>query len=129
MRPRSEKMQKQQHGKNQQKCFNNIENSPKYRSCTTEKCFIDAKTKKNDTLQCRKCERYVHYVCSELPLYQIQICLQYKTRSFQCVKCVFISPKLLERVKNEDEEESIDVVKDTTNAMMPTKTKQTKTSM
>ena len=104
----------QQNGGKQRK--SDFENSLKYRLCTVEKCFTDDQTKENDMLQCRKCQRYVHYACSELPLYQIQICLQYKTRSFQCVKCVTISPKLLERAKTNVKEMESDAVKtETTN--------------
>jgi len=99
----------QQNGEKQRK--SNFENSLKYRLCTTDKCFRDDKTKENDMLQCRKCQRFVHYACSELPLYQIQICLQYKTRSFQCAKCVIISPKLIEKIKMIDKEEESDTAK------------------
>ena len=77
----------------------NIEIQPKYGSCTPDKCFTNEIIRDNDVLQCRKCQRFVHYACSELPAYQIQICLQYKTRSFQCAKCITITPILLEKIK------------------------------
>lgn len=64
----------------------------KARKCSQFNCIEDSES--NDMLKCRKCERLVHYSCSELPLYQIQVCLTYKSRSFQCRNCVHISPML-----------------------------------
>ena len=77
----------------------NIEIQPKYGSCTPDTCFFSDIIKDNDVLQCKKCDRFVHYACSELPTYQIQICLQYRQRSFQCANCVEITPILLEKMK------------------------------
>ena len=67
--------------------------------CTLSKCIINEEMTSKDTLTCRKCHRDVHYNCSQLPVYQIQVCLMFKTRSFQCQNCVQISQKLIERVK------------------------------
>jgi len=67
--------------------------------CTPTKCIIREETIPKDTLTCRKCHRDVHYNCSQLPIYQIQICLTFKSRSFQCQSCVKISPELMERVE------------------------------
>jgi len=75
------------------------ENAEKYGSCTANKCFTNEIIKDNDMLQCRKCQRFVHYACSELPAYQIQLCLQYKSRRFECKKCVTVTPILLEKIK------------------------------
>jgi len=75
------------------------ENAQKYGSCTTDKCFTNEIIKDNDMLQCRKCQRFVHYACSELPAYQIQLCLQYKSRRYECAKCVTVTPILLEKIK------------------------------
>ncbi|XP_066911408.1 cilia- and flagella-associated protein 263-like [Clytia hemisphaerica] len=67
--------------------------------CTPKKCIIRKGTTPKDTLTCRKCHQDVHYDCSELPIYQIQICLMFKSRSFQCQSCIKISPELIERVE------------------------------
>ena len=62
---------------------------------------MDANSNK-DILRCRKCQRYVHYVCSDLPDYQIQLCLLYKARSFQCRNCVQLSSELIDRIKSNE---------------------------
>jgi len=77
----------------------NTEISSKYGSCTPNECFINEIIRDNDVLQCRKCQRFVHYACSELPAYQVQICLQYKARRFECAKCITVTPILLEKFK------------------------------
>ena len=56
-----------------------IENIHEY--CTKENCIVNDKEKANGILVCRKCTRKVHHVCSELPPYQIQLCLTSKSRS------------------------------------------------
>ena len=81
----------------------NTETEQKYGPCTPNKCFSNEIIKDNDVLQCRKCERKVHYACTELPAYQIQLCLQYRSRSFQCAQCVAVTPILLERIKTSKE--------------------------
>ena len=71
--------------------------------CSSSRCFISEDSTENDVLQCRKCKRLVHYVCSDLPDYQIQICLNFKTRSFQCRNCVQISENLKDRINSNHE--------------------------
>eukprot|EP00111_Clytia_hemisphaerica_P015088 TCONS_00044441-protein len=66
--------------------------------CTPSSCLIHANTNKKDTLQCKKCERQVHLACSELPPYQIQLYLQHKSRSYQCMSCVIITPELKKKL-------------------------------
>ena len=67
-----------------------------YQSCTSRKCFFDRTENNTPTLKCWKCHRKVHYVCSDLPVYQIQLCLIIPTRRFQCMNCVSISKELME---------------------------------
>ena len=71
--------------------------------CSSSRCFIAEDSTENDVLQCRKCKRLVHYVCSDLPDYQIQICLNFKSRSFQCRNCVQISANLRDRINSNHE--------------------------
>ena len=71
-------------------------------SCTQSKCILDESLNKKDILRCRKCQRFVHYVCSDLPDYQIQLCLLYKARSFQCRNCVQLSSELIDRIKSNE---------------------------
>ena len=93
----------------------NTETEQKYGLCTPNKCFSSEIIKDNDVLQCRKCERKVHYACTELPAYQIQLCLQYRSRNFQCNQCVTVTPILLERVKTSKERVRINKATNTDN--------------
>ena len=77
----------------------NTEKSSKSDTCTPWECNIRRNTADEDTLQCRICQRRVHFACSELPAYQIQLCLQHKARKYQCRNCVVIKPKLMEKLK------------------------------
>ena len=82
------------------------------KECSISRCFIDEKTSKKDTLKCRKCQRLVHYACTRLLAYQIQLCLTYKTRSFQCQNCVKILPEILEKVEKGEESKIIKLEKE-----------------
>ena len=46
-----------------------------------------------------KCHRAVHYKCSQLPGYQIQLCLSFKKRRYQCSDCTKVSQKVLEELE------------------------------
>ena len=81
-----------------------IENIHEY--CTKENCIVNEKEKANGILVCRKCTRKVHYVCSELPPYQIQLCLTSKSRSFQCQNCVKVPEELEKKCQREEEEKN-----------------------
>ena len=77
----------------------NNENQSENNDCNASKCSIDEKSNNKDTLVCRKCKRAVHYACSGLPAYQIQLCLTFKARCFQCQNCVKILPEIKEKVE------------------------------
>ena len=77
----------------------NTEILPKNGHCTPDGCFINKLIRDNDVLQCRNCQSFVHYACSELPAYQIQACLQYRARRFECAKCITVTPILHEKIK------------------------------
>ena len=72
--------------------------------CTKEKCNINLKETSHGILICRKCKREVHYICSELPPYQIQLCLTSKSRSFQCQNCVKVPEELRKKCVQEEQE-------------------------
>ena len=72
----------------------NKQKSEEIGSCTPSSCPIHANTNKKDTSECKKCERRVHLACSELPPHQIQLYLQHKPRSYQCMSCVIITSEL-----------------------------------
>ena len=70
--------------------------------CSLQKCVFSNEGDKDETLQCRKCHRFVHYGCSQLSAYQIQLCLSFKARSYQCQNCIKVSQNVhdaLERSK------------------------------
>ena len=77
----------------------NSENRMENNECSASKCITDDNLNSKDTLTCRKCKRVVHYGCSGLPAYQIQLCLTFKTRCFQCQNCVNILPEIQEKVE------------------------------
>ena len=59
--------------------------------CTSSTCITDEDRYK---VECGECKRFVHYRCTQLPLYQIQLFLTKGYRIFVCVNCVDI-PKYL----------------------------------
>ena len=80
--------------------------------CSPSKCIIKENSTENDLLCCRKCKRQVHYCCSELPDYQIQLCLTFKARSFQCRNCVNISKNLSDRIDLNKETKIVELRKE-----------------
>ena len=71
--------------------------SDKLPICDNSKCVADDDS---DVLQCDRCQRNVHYRCSMLPAYQIQLFLQKTTRKnkFVCINCVQVDERILELV-------------------------------
>ena len=71
-------------------------NSKNLLICITSNCI---KEEDIDILSCDRCQRNVHYRCSMLPAYQIQL-FQMKTRQhkFVCINCVNVDAKILELV-------------------------------
>jgi len=67
-------------------------NSQDLETCTPLQCITD---RKKDRLKCTECERSVHYSCSELPPYYIQLIVgKMKGIKFICVNCVTMSKKI-----------------------------------
>lgn len=66
--------------------------------CTLTDCIDD---KDQDCLVCLKCRRLVHFRCTQLPPYQIQLFLdKHKSTHYKyvCPNCVTVTPKVLELV-------------------------------
>ena len=78
------------------------DNLGQYTTCTKEKCIVNVKDKNRGLLVCRKCTREVHYICSELPPYQIQLCLTSKSRSFQCQNCVKVPEEIKQKCLHQE---------------------------
>ena len=58
--------------------------------CRPSECIKD---KKRDRFICTECKRSVHYACTELPAYYIQLIVG-KDIKFICVNCVNITKKI-----------------------------------
>lgn len=64
-------------------------------TCTLSQCITD---RKKDRLTCTECERSVHYSCSELPPYYIQLIVgNVKDIKFICVNCVTVTKKIADK--------------------------------
>ena len=59
--------------------------------CTTVSCVDDRDPKK---LSCTRCKRYVHYKCSRIPAYVLQVLLDKNYRHFVCINCMDISKEI-----------------------------------
>ena len=60
--------------------------------CTQTSCCLDDKDR--HILECAECKRMVHYRCTELPLYQLQLFLTKGYRKFVCINCVSVQDYL-----------------------------------
>ena len=65
-------------------------------------CCYDIQEKETNALQCLACKRYVHYLCTELPPYQLQTILDMKTKKYTCRNCVTIRKELVELTDTND---------------------------
>jgi len=81
----------------------NVENPKR---CTKEECVRE---EGKASLSCSTCLRSVHYQCTKLPVYQIELYVQRKLRKFTCVNCVDVSPRLVEMMCEYDPDQSLDV--------------------
>ena len=61
--------------------------------CNSKQCVDD---QDKDSLTCTKCKRSIHYRCTMLPAYQIQMFVNLKSHRFRCQNCVDVSPEILE---------------------------------
>ena len=68
--------------------------------CTPTNCKY--KCDKYIKLECAECKRLVHYGCTSLPTYQLQLFLTKRYRKFICCKCLEI-PSYLQAISlNQD---------------------------
>ena len=63
--------------------------------CTPNSCEKD---EDEHVLECVDCHRCVHYRCTKLPLYQLQLFLTTGYRRYKCINCVEVPTYLLEIV-------------------------------
>ena len=64
-------------------------------ACTSKKCTSE---EDEDQLQCRQCKRFIHYECTQLPLYQLQIFVTTYNDHYTCQNCVRITRPLKNKV-------------------------------
>lgn len=64
-------------------------------TCTLAGCVDD---EDQNRLKCRKCGRLVHYECTQLPLYQLQIFVTSYNDQYLCHNCVRITRSLRSKI-------------------------------
>ena len=74
--------------------------------CTPTTCKYDNNKYK---LECAECKRLVHYGCTSLPTYQLQLFLTKGHRKFICCKCVEI-PSYLHAISSNQNEAHLKTV-------------------
>ena len=67
------------------------------RRCTQNSCVNDEEEYK---FQCKLCERFVHYKCTGLPLYQIYHFTIKGYKKFMCINCTHVPAYLREAIPN-----------------------------
>ena len=67
--------------------------------CTESSCIDDDNDKK---IKCTKCKRSVHFLCTNLPIYQLQMLFTKNYRGFICVNCVKVPEEFQVIFKNQD---------------------------
>ena len=67
--------------------------------CNSSECIKDSD---KDALKCEKCKRSVHYRCTLLPAYQIQVIKSRKTHKYFCRNCVVVPQELHDLVPNRE---------------------------
>lgn len=67
--------------------------------CTPGNCSKDDDIYK---LECIDCKRLVHYKCTNLPVYQLQLFLTTKYRRFRCTNCIEVPKYLVELMQVSD---------------------------
>ena len=68
--------------------------------CTDTSCIDDDDDKK---ITCTKCKRSVHFLCTNLPIYQLRLFFTKNYRGFICVNCVQVPEEFQEIFKNQDQ--------------------------
>ena len=63
--------------------------------CSNTRCVSD---EENDYLTCKECKRRVHYRCSKLPAYQIQVIKSKRNYAYYCPNCVILPEELKDLV-------------------------------
>ena len=63
--------------------------------CTLTGCIDD---EDQNRLKCRNCQRMVHYECTQLPLYQLQIFVNTYNNQYVCHNCVRITRSLKSKI-------------------------------
>lgn len=68
--------------------------------CSTSACIIN--NEDPNYIQCSDCKRHVHYRCTMLPAYQLQVFINKRTMKFSCANCVTVQKNLVDLLKSQD---------------------------
>ena len=88
----------------------------------TDGCFKCSRECTDGSLQCDDCKKWVHYLCSEIPIYLL-IAFENTSRKYSCPNCV---PKLCAKSSYEKQFKHIEI--EVANQMQDEEIKQTETS-
>lgn len=75
-----------------------IESKTDNQVCTESCCSVGDNERK---IKCTKCKRFVHFACTNLPMYQLQLFFTKNYRGFTCVNCVKVTEELEELFKDQ----------------------------
>ena len=86
--------------------------------CTGSRCILDCDYEERFIFECNECKRLVHFRCSKIPAYLIQVLLEVKANrkgnKFKCVTCVNVNKDLLNHMnfENKDQDDSFNHSRD-----------------
>ena len=78
-------------------------NSEELPACTSHVCDKDDDIYK---LECGTCKRLVHYRCTQLPLYQLQLFVTKYYRGYKCVNCIDVQKYLADLLPEQEAEQN-----------------------
>ena len=67
----------------------------------TESCCVDGDGDRK--VKCSKCKRSVHFICTNLPMYQLRLFHTKNYQGFICVNCIEVPDEFGEMLKNQGE--------------------------
>ena len=67
----------------------------------TQSCCVDGDDDRK--IKCSKCKRSVHFICKNLPMYQLRLFHTKNYQGFNCVNCIELPDEFREMVKTQGE--------------------------
>jgi len=75
-------------------------NGPVVQQITEAQCPLCVNANNDYMLQCSTCKNWLHYVCTQLPKYELAKYIHYKSRRFACQICILKDNKTTSCVEN-----------------------------